>query len=244
MKYKFKNKVVLITGSSGGIGRAIARSFFEQGASVVINYLHSRDKAEELRHELKGSISIKADVSKDSEVKEMIEQVIQRFGEVDILINNAGIAKDVSFLERDKIDWDNTMNTNLYGVYNCSRQVAKKMLNQGHGNIINIASTSAIYSFSPNIIDYDASKAGVLTLTKNFAKALSPDIRVNAIAPGWVNTEINASLSEEFLEKEKDSIYLGRFANPSEIASICLFLASEESSFITGTTIVADGGHD
>lgn len=244
MKYKFKNKVVLITGSSGGIGRAIARSFFEQGASVVINHLHSRDKAEELRHELKGSISIKADVSKDSEVKEMIEQVIQRFGEVDILINNAGIAKDVSFLERDKIDWDNTMNTNLYGVYNCSRQVAKKMLNQGHGNIINIASTSAIYSFSPNIIDYDASKAGVLTLTKNFAKALSPDIRVNAIAPGWVNTEINASLSEEFLEKEKDSIYLGRFANPSEIASICLFLASEESSFITGTTIVADGGHD
>lgn len=244
MKYNFKNKVVLITGSSGGIGRAIARCFSEQGASVVINYLHSRDKAKKLQHELKESISIKADVSKDSEVKEMIEQVIQRFGKIDILINNAGIAKDVNFLERNKTDWDNTMNTNLYGVYNCSRQVAKKMLNQGHGNIINIASTSAIYSYSPDIIDYDASKAGVLALTKNFAKALSPDIRVNAIAPGWVNTEINSSLSEDFLEKEKESIYLGRFANPPEIASICLFLASEESSFITGATIVADGGHD
>jgi len=245
MSEEFFEKVVLITGATGGIGKKIAEKFSGEGAVVIINYNKSEKSAKELHNKLPGkSLIVKCDVSSQTEVEQMVDDIIRNYGRIDILINNAGVANDFPILDRTKRDWDNTMDTNLYGVYNCIQKVAKYMMESKSGVIINISSTSALYDYSPYIVDYDASKAGVLTLTKNFAKALAPYVRVNSVAPGWVDTKINSELPSDFLKKKKNEIYLNRFAEPKEIAEVCLFLASERASFINGTTIVVDGGHD
>lgn len=245
---KFQNKTALVTGSSRGIGKAIAMMFAEHGADVVINHSKSEHEAARTIQELKNfgikALSIKCDVSSEVEVKEMINKVEEVFGGVDILVNNAGTVKDIPLLKRTALDWDHTLGVNLIGQFLCSKYVAKLMLRNNSGSIINISSTSALYSFSPDIVDYDASKAGITALTKNLAKTLAPYVRVNAIAPGWINTDINKDLPEQFLKDEKEGIYLKKFGKPEEIANVVSFLSSDESSFINGTVIVADGGHD
>lgn len=245
---RFKNKVVLITGSSRGIGKDTAIQFAEEGAAVIVNYFHSKKEADLVVSEIQtlGSkaIAIKCDVSKEDQVIKMINMGLTQFGKIDILVNNAGIAKDIPILEREVEDWEETLNTNLLGQFLCIKHVANQMLKNKYGKIINISSTSAIYSFNSDIVDYDISKAGVIALTKNFAKALAPNIQVNAVAPGWVNTEINSGLPEEFIKNEIENIYLKRIAQPKEISNVILFLASDEASFVNGTTLVVDGGHN
>lgn len=245
---KFENKTILITGSSRGIGKAIALLFAKEGGNIIVNHSKSETEANQVVNEIKKwgakAISIKCDVSSEKDVENMISKAEGIFGGINILVNNAGIAKDIPLLERTSADWKNTLEVNLIGQFLCSKYVAKSMLKNKSGNIINITSTSALYSFSPDIVDYDASKAGIIALTKNLAKSLAPYIRVNAIAPGWINTDINKDLPENFLNNEKNNIYLNKFGEPEGIAKIVSFLASDDSSFINGTVIVADGGHD
>jgi 3-oxoacyl-[acyl-carrier protein] reductase len=245
---KFENKVVLVTGSSRGIGRATALKFAEEGAKVIINYLNSEEvKAEEVVEEIKkigsDALAIRCDVSLEKEVKDMVEKAIKKFGRIDVLVNNAGIVYDVPLFEKTVEQWRETLNVNLIGVFLCSKYVSKKMLEQGSGNIVNISSTNGINCPSPESADYDASKSGVISLTKNLAEELAPNIRVNSVAPGWVDTEMNKDLPKDFVKKEKGKTFLKRFARPEEISSVVLFLASEDSSFMTGSTMVVDGGY-
>lgn len=245
---KLKDKIALITGSSRGIGKATALLFAKEGAKVVINYFISEKEAQKVVREINktGSeaIPVKCDISQESEVIGMVRKTIKSFGRIDILVNNAGIVHDSPLFERRVEQWKRTINVNLLGYFLCSKYVSEQMIKKGSGKIINIASTSAIYAFDPNIIDYDVSKAGVIALTKDFAKALAPKIQVNAIAPGWVNTDINKSLPKSFIEHRTKEIYLKRFAEPQEIANTVLFLSSDDASFITGSVLVVDGGHD
>lgn len=245
---KLKNKVALITGSSRGIGKATALLFAKEGANIVVNYVSSEKEAEDVVDEVKElgvqAIMIRCDVSKEKEVKKMVDETMDKFGGIDVLVNNAGIVYDVPLFERTTDQWQRTLDVNLLGNFLCSKYVAEKMLKKGKGRIVNISSTNAINSFSPDSIDYDASKAGVITLTKDFAKALAPKINVNAVAPGWVDTKMNKDLPSEFVQEEARKIYLKRFAKPEEIAQAILFLASDEASYITGSVLVVDGGKD
>ena len=244
---KLKNKIVLITGASGGIGGATALLFAKEGARVVINYNTSEKEALALAKHIKESggdvITIKTDVSDEGEVKKMFEETREKFGEVDILINNAGIVFDEPFAEKTVDHWKRTLDVNLLSVFLCSKYASQQMAKTGSGSIVNISSTNGIDSFSPEAMDYDASKAGVNILTRGLAKELAPNIRVNAVAPGWVDTPLNKDLPAEFIAKEKAKIYLKRLANPEEIARAILFLASDEASFVTGSILKVDGGY-
>jgi len=242
---KLKNKVALITGSSRGIGRATALLFAKEGANIVVNYSKSEKESNKVIDEIKklGSeaIGIKCDVSNEKQVKKMVEQTIKKFGKIDILVNNAGVVFDVPFKERTVDQWKRTLDVNLIGVFLCCKYIAPHM--PKGGRIVNISSTNGINSFSPDAMDYDTSKAGVIILTRDLAKELAPNILVNSIAPGWVDTAINKDLSKDFVEKETKKIYLKRFAQPEEIAKTILFLASDDASYITGVTLVVDGGY-
>lgn len=246
---RLQNKVAIITGSSRGIGKATALLFAKEGAKVVLNYFSTeKEKALAIVAEIKkigsDAIAIKCDVSKENEVKKMIDKTVQVFGRIDILVNNAGIVFDVPLFERKVEQFKRTLEVNLLGNFLCSKYVAAQMLKKTGGKIVNVSSTNAINSFSPDAIDYDASKAGVISLTKDFAKEFAPYIQVNAVAPGWVDTDMNKDLSKEFVKDEAKKIYLKRFAKPDEIAKAILFLASDDASFITGSVLVVDGGHD
>jgi len=244
---RFKNKIALITGASKGIGRATALLFAKEGAKVVVNYFSSKKEAFAVVDEIKkvGSeaIAINCDVSKENEVKKMIQQTINKFGKIDILVNNAGIVFDVPFFERTVEQWKQTLDVNLLGTFLCSKYASEQMLKKDGGKIINISSTNGIDSFSPESMDYDASKAGIIILTRNLAKELAPKIQVNSIAPGWVDTEMNKDLPKDFVEEETEKIYLKRFAKPEEIAKVILFLASDDANYITGSILKVDGGH-
>jgi len=245
---KLKNKVAIITGASRGIGRATALLFAQEGAKVVVNYFSSQKEADFVVEEItkigSDAIAVKCDVSSESEVKEMIQKTIDKFGRIDILVNNAGIVFDAPFFERTVEQWKKTMDVNLLGTFLCSKYASKQMLKNESGKIINVSSTSGINSFSPESMDYDASKAGIITLTKNLAKELAPKIQVNSVAPGWVDTEMNKDLPKDFVGDETEKIYLKRFAKAEEIARSILFFASDDASYITGSVLIVDGGHD
>lgn len=242
------DKVVLITGSSRGIGKAIALKFAEKGAKVIVNYVNSKKEAEEVVKKIEeiGSeaITIKCDVSKEDEVKKMVKESVDKFGKIDVLVNNAGIIFDVPFENKTVDQWKRTLDVNLIGTFLCTKYVVEEMSKQKSGNIINISSTNGIDTYDSESIDYDASKAGVNIFTKCMAKELAPNIRVNCIAPGWVDTDINKDLPKDYVEEEKKRICLKRFGKPEEIAKVALFLASDESSFMTGSIVVVDGGYN
>ena len=248
---KFKDKIVLITGSSRGIGKATALLFAKEGANIVLNYHISEiepdalDNVKSVMNDTEKSgaetIIIEADVSNEDQVKKMIDETISKFGRIDILVNNAGVVFDVPFKERTVEQWKSTLGINLIGTFLCSKYASRHMPNGGR--IVNISSTNGIDSFSTESIDYDASKAGVIILTRNLAKELAPNILVNSVAPGWVNTSMNKNLPKDFVEEETAKIYLKRFAEPEEIAKAVLFFASEDAGYITGSTLKVDGGH-
>jgi len=240
-------KVVLVTGGSRGIGESISKVMASKKYNVVINYLNSSDKAEALKNELEEKygvevLTIRADVSKEEDVKKMVDEVINKFGYIDCLVNNAGIAID-SLVEDKKVeDFQKILNVNLIGTFILSREVAKYMMERKYGNIINISSTNGIDTNYAYSLDYDASKAGVISLTHNLAELYAPYIRVNSIAPGWVLTEMNKELDSDYKSKEEEKILLKRFANPEEIANVVAFLASDEASYINNSVIRVDGG--
>ena len=244
---KFKDKVVLITGASRGIGKATALSFARERAKIIVNYNNAEKEANEVIKEISkiGSeaIAIKCDVSKEEEVKKMFSEGVKKFGKIDILVNNAGIVFDVPLFEKTLEQWNKTLEVNLIGVFLCSKYAAPHIKKQKSGVIINISSTNGLDTLSTESADYDASKAGVISLTKNLASELAPNIRVNCIAPGWVNTDINKELPKDYVAEETEHILMKRFGKPEEIAKSVLFLASDDASFITGTTLVVDGGY-
>ncbi len=243
---KLENKVAIITGSSRGIGKATALLFAKEGAKVVVNYSKSEKEANSVVNEIEklgsDAIAIKCDVSKEEQVKQMVERTIKKFGKINILVNNAGIVFDVPFEKRTVEQWKRTLDVNLIGVFLCSKYIAPYMKKQKSGRIVNVSSTNAIDSFNPESMDYDASKAGVAILTKSLAKELAPTIHVNAVAPGWVDTAMNKDLPKDYVEGEKKKIYIQRFARPEEIAKVILFLASDEASYVNGNILKADGG--
>lgn len=241
-------KVVLITGSSRGLGAAIVRKFASLNYNVVINYNKSFDEAKKLKEEIKSkfnvdSLIVKADVSNEVEVKEMINLIIQKFSKIDCLVNNAGIALDTLFEDKTVENFKKTLDVNLIGTFLVSKYASKYMLEQKKGNIINISSTNGIDTYYPYSLDYDASKAGVISLTHNLAMQFAPIINVNCVAPGWINTDMNKELDEDFIREENLKILLGRFAEPMEIANVVAFLASPEASYVNGSIIRVDGGH-
>ncbi len=241
---KLQNKVALITGASRGIGKAIALKFAKEGAKIIVNYIKSEAEAQKVVEEIGSeAIAIKCDVSKEDEVKNMVEKAINQFGKIDILVNNAGIVIDIPFEEKTLEQWKRTLDVNILGTFLCTKYVAREMSKQKSGNIINISSTNGIDTYHSDSIDYDISKAGVNIFTKCLAEEFAPSIRVNCIAPGWIDTDMNKDLPKDYLKEEIEKIHLKRLGKPEEIANVALFLASDESSFMTGNIIVVDGGH-
>lgn len=239
-------KVVLVTGSSRGIGAAIIKEFALSNYDVVINYNHSEKEAILLQEEIKkynvGSLVIKADISNEEEVKNMVEKVIDKFGHIDVLVNNASIAIDTIFEDKTVSNFKRILDVNLIGTFLVSKYVSKYMLENKCGNIINISSTNGIDTYYPESLDYDASKAGVISITHNLAKQFAPYIRVNAVAPGWVNTDMNKDMDLSYKKNEESKILLNRFAETKEIAKVVKFLASDDASYINNSIIRVDGG--
>ena len=241
------NVVALVTGGSRGIGKATILEFAKAGVNVVINYNKHAMLAEAVKDEILNKydvevMCIKADISREEEVEEMVNQIIDRFGKIDILVNNAGICHDSLFMDKSVNNFKKILDVNLIGTYLCSKYVGRVMLDRGSGKIINIASTNAIDTYYPESCDYDASKAGVISLTHNMAREFAPHILVNCICPGWVKTKMSEGLSYEQIEEEKEKILVKRFADPSEIAKVVVFLASSKASYINDAIIRVDGG--
>jgi len=246
--FSLKEKVAIITGSSKGIGREIALVFAEAGADVVVcsRGLDSGlgEVAEEIRQLGRHPLVVAADIRKKPDVDKLVQRTVDEFGVIDILVNNAGLLYIAPFVEHGEEDWDRVMDTNLKSLYLCSQTVGRKMMEQKQGNIINMASIRGIAA-SQERAAYCASKAGAIMLTRVMALELARyNIRVNAIAPGWVKTKINEHLwsNPDIRQQIEAEVPLGRLAEPRDIAATALFLASEAASYITGETIAVDGG--
>lgn len=238
---------VLVTGGSRGIGEAISREFAKKGYNVIINFKNSIDRAEELKEELEAEYGVsvmlaQADITDEVSVENMIDEIITELGSIDVLVNNAGIVIDREFEDRTLQDWKETLNVNLIAPFLLTKLVGSEMVKQEHGSIVNISSTNGINTYYPTSVDYDASKAGLISLTYDSAVQFAPYVRVNCVAPGWVNTEMNDELPEDFVKSETERILVKRFAEPEEIAKAVYFLASEDASFINGTVLKVDGG--
>ena len=241
-----KNKVVLVTGSSRGIGKATIIEFASKGYNVVIDYIESEIEALELKKYVEDNygvkaLAIKCDVSNELEVKDMILKIINEFGYINVLVNNAGIVYDRSFEEITLEEFEKTLKVNVIGAFIVSREVCKYM--EKDSSIVNVSSTNGTKTISPECLDYNISKIGLQSLTRDLAFQFKPNIRVNAIAIGWADTDMNKDLPKDYIEEETEKIYLERFANPSEIAKTIYFLASEEASYINGEIVTIDGGY-
>ncbi|MEH7453586.1 3-oxoacyl-[acyl-carrier-protein] reductase [Gottfriedia acidiceleris] len=239
-------KVALVTGGSRGIGRAIALSLAKNGANVVVNYSGNEAAALKVVEEITAlgvkAIAYKANVSNGEEVAALVKNTVDEFGSIDILVNNAGITRDGLLLRMKDADWDDVIDTNLKGVFNCIKAAAKFMTRQRNGRIINISSVVGQIG-NPGQMNYVAAKAGVLGLTKTAAKELaSRNITVNAIAPGFIETDMTNELNEQIRTQMLSNIPLQSFGQPEDIANAVVFLAMDSSRYITGQTINVDGG--
>jgi len=237
-------KVALVTGAAHGIGRAIVQAFVQEGAAVAVNYRTSEEEALAVVRALAEAgrrvIAVRADVSRSAEVQDMVQRVIDAFGRIDILVNNAGRIDRTPFRELSEDAWDAMMAVNLKGPFLCTQAVLPHMERQGGGVIINIASMRGL--IGGGAVHYAVSKAGLLMFTKCLAAELAPHIRVNAIAPGYTETRIQAHLTIERRREITEHIPMRRFAAPEEIARAAVFLASDRARYITGQTLVLDGG--
>ncbi|MEH7349838.1 MULTISPECIES: 3-oxoacyl-[acyl-carrier-protein] reductase [Bacillaceae] len=239
-------KVALVTGGSRGIGRAIALTLAKNGANVVVNYSGNEAAALKVVEEITAlgvkAIAYKANVSNGEEVAALVKNTVDEFGSIDILVNNAGITRDGLLLRMKDADWDDVIDTNLKGVFNCIKAAAKFMTRQRNGRIINISSVVGQIG-NPGQMNYVAAKAGVLGLTKTAAKELaSRNITVNAIAPGFIETDMTNELNEQIRTQMLSNIPLQSFGQPEDIANAVVFLAMDASRYITGQTINVDGG--
>ncbi|HYF02669.1 MAG TPA: 3-oxoacyl-[acyl-carrier-protein] reductase [Patescibacteria group bacterium] len=242
---RLSGKVILVTGGSRGIGEAIVRRMAEEGAKVFATYNSNSQRADAIDRELGGAVRfIKADVADEQSVKEMVEQVLQEAGRVDVLINNAGITRDNLLMRMSTEDWDAVLNTNLKGAFLCAKAVCRTMMSQRRGKIINIGSVVGLAG-NAGQVNYSSSKAGLVGLTKSLAKELSSrNILVNCIAPGYVETEMTDKLSEDQRQAFLNIIPLKRPAKSEELAVVVAFFASDDANYITGQVVNVDGGLD
>jgi len=240
---RLNGKVALVTGSSRGIGRAIALTFAEEGANVVINYISSEDMAREVVSKISSmrrkAFAVKADVSSIREVEDIVNQCIENFGRLDILVNNAADASVMEFSlgNPDWKGWQRMVDVNVREMLLCSQVASRHMLKQKSGNIINI-----VADWAGGGLSYMLTKSAGIPLTKGLARALAPHIRVNAIQPGYIDTGWISALPDEVKEKMKESTPLKRWGQPEDIAKVAVFLASDESAYMTGTVVIVDGG--
>jgi 3-oxoacyl-[acyl-carrier protein] reductase len=243
---RLKDKVAVVTGASRGIGRAIAERLASEGARVVVNHRASAEQAEEvvraIREQGGDAVAMQADVSDFQQAQELMQAVTKEFGRIDVLVNNAGTTRDTLLMLMKEDDWDLVIDTNLKSVFNCCKAVARGMVRQRSGRIINITSVAGLAG-NPGQTNYAASKAGIVGFTKSLAKELGTrHITVNAVAPGFVPTVLTNSLPEDLRQAAIEHTPLGRFGEPEEIAAAVAFFASDEAGFITGQVLSVDGG--
>ncbi|MDI6452998.1 3-oxoacyl-[acyl-carrier-protein] reductase [Peloplasma aerotolerans] len=241
-----ENKVAIVTGGAAGIGRFISLELARRGAKVVLNYNRSEQKANELVEEIKAfggqAYAVQADISNYEDAERLVKEAISKFGTLNIVINNAGITDDALILRMSEDQFDRVINTNLKGVWNVSKHAAKPLLKSGYGRIINISSVSGVLG-NAGQSNYSSAKAGVIGLTKALAREFaSRGVTVNAVAPGFIETEMTKKLSQEISDAWSNQIPLKRFGQSEEVAYAVCFLASEEASYITGHTLEVDGG--
>ena len=241
-----ESKVAIITGGSRGIGKSICETFAQNGCNVAFTYNNSKESAENLAKELNGSgikaKAYKSDASSFDDATKLVEYVLNDFGKIDILVNNAGIKKDNLLMRMEKSDFDSVINTNLSSVFNLTKASIKTFLKQRNGSIVNISSVVGVKG-NAGQSNYSASKAGIIGFSKSIALELgSRNIRSNVIAPGFIETDMTNSLSEDVINSWKESIPLKRGGNPSDVGNACVFLASDLSSYITGQVLHVDGG--
>jgi len=246
MEKLLENQVAVITGASRGIGRQIARSMAEEGAIVIINYNGSKARADETAEEIRSfggqAETYQCDVSDFNQAAGLMEYVVKTYGRVDILVNNAGITRDNLLMKMSEEEFDAVLNTNLKGAFNCIRHVSRQMIKQRSGKIINISSVSGVLG-NAGQANYSASKAGIIGLTKSAAREMaSRNITVNAIAPGFIDTEMTQVLSESVRMAAEAQIPMKRFGKTEDIANMAVFLASEKAGYITGQVMSVDGG--
>lgn len=237
-------KCVLVTGASCGLGRETALLFAKNNYNVIINYNSHEKEAVDLKNEIESNYKVKSyiykcDISNEEDVKKMFENIKNEIGDITCLVNNAGIAIDNDLENKDSKEFMKVIEVNLLGTYLVSKYVSLVLKK---GSIVNVSSTNGIDTNYVESIDYDASKAGVISLTHNFAKVYAPNIRVNAVAPGWIDTSMNKNLSPVFKKEEENKIMLERFAEAIEVAKVILFLASDDASYINDTIVRVDGG--
>lgn len=240
-------KVAFITGGARGIGKAISERFAKEGYNLIINYKENDIRAKEIKKQLEEKFEIevmiiKTDLSKEESINNMIDEIYKKYSKIDVLVNNAGVVIDKEFTERSVDDWKETLSVNLIAPFVLTKLIGKKMYKEKSGVIINISSTNGLNTYYPSSVDYDASKSGLISLTYDSAVEFAPYVRVNCIAPGWVNTEMNKDLEENFKKEESERILVKRFGEPREIANVVYFLASKEASFINSEVIKVDGG--
>jgi len=243
---QLKGKTAVVTGGSRGIGRAIALLLAEKGANVVVNYTSNSEAALEVVKKIEGmgaaAMAVKADVSKSEQVENLVNEVLNTFGSIDILINNAGITRDNLIIRMSEQEFDEVLTTNLKGAFICTKAVSKVMIKQKSGKIINVSSVVGIIG-NAGQSNYAAAKAGLIGFTKSMAKELAKrGINVNAVAPGFIETDMTSKLSDKVKEEFANNIPLARIGKPEDIAKAVLFLSSEYSDYITGQVINIDGG--
>lgn len=240
---KLKDKVAIITGSSRGIGAATARLFAKEGANVVVNYRTSKPEAEKVIEEIgKAGLLVQGDVTKEEDVKRLVQETIERFGRIDILVNNAGEILRPGDWKSDLNTWRRTIDINLTSAWLMTREVAPAMQKQKSGSIVNVVSVYGFLGAAP-VLAYTSAKGGLITLTKSFAKELAPAVRVNAVAPSNVMTDMTKGAGKDLIEFFRQQTPLKRIATPDELAKAILFLASDDASYITGEILVVDGGY-
>lgn len=241
-----QGKHALVTGASRGIGRSIALELAKQGAHVAVNFAGSEERAQMVVDEIiamgNKAFKVQADVANEKSVKDMVKTVVDTFGSIDILVNNAGITKDNLLMRMKEDDFDQVIDTNLKGVFLCTKAVSRPMMKQRNGQIVNVASIVGV-SGNPGQANYVAAKAGVIGMTKSVAQELaSRNIRVNAVAPGFISTDMTDALTDEQRDSMLAMIPLGTLGTPENVASVVRFLASDDAEYITGQTIHIDGG--
>ena len=244
---RLAGKVAIVTGASRGIGRAVAERFAAEGSSVVVNYTQGAANANAVVAGIQAAggtaIAVQADVSRSTDVVRLVEQTLDRFGRIDVLVNNAGVMVAKGVLETSEDDWDVTIDVNLKGAYLCSKAVAPVMIRQGSGSIVNMSSNSGLYHPSAmRFTEYVVSKAGMNGLTKAMALALGPQVRINAICPGWIRTDMVEEIDPAIQQRILEETALKRWGTPDDVAASAVFLASDEASFITGELLIVAGG--